>query len=50
MVRVSLVIRRTLYNTLGQQLWLKEREPYAKYPPLHAPETHNLSQVIQEVL
>jgi hypothetical protein len=49
LVRVSIVIRRTLYSTLGQQLWFKELESYAKYPPLQAPETYNLSQVIQEV-
>jgi len=34
---------------LGQQLWLKELESYLTYPPLQAPETYNLSQVIQEV-
>jgi arylsulfatase len=34
---------------LGHQLWLKELESYNKFPPLQAPETYNLSQVIQEV-
>jgi arylsulfatase A-like enzyme len=34
---------------LGQQLWLKELESYATYPPLQAPETYNLGQVIQQV-
>ena len=34
---------------LGQQLWLKELESYKTYPPLQAPETYNLTQVIQEV-
>jgi hypothetical protein len=34
---------------LGQQLWLKELDSYIKYPPLQAPETYNLTQVIQEV-
>jgi arylsulfatase len=34
---------------LGQQLWLKELESYVTYPPLQAPETYNLSQVLQQV-
>jgi hypothetical protein len=34
---------------LGQLLWLKELESYDKYPPLQAPESYNLSQVVQEV-
>jgi hypothetical protein len=34
---------------LGQQLWLKELESYQTYPPLQAPKTYNLTQVIQEV-
>jgi arylsulfatase len=34
---------------LGQQLWLKELESYKTYPPLQAPETYNLTQVLQEV-
>ena len=34
---------------LGQLLWLKELESYSAYPPLQAPETYNLSQVLQEV-
>ena len=34
---------------LGQLLWLKELESYGTYPPLQAPETYNLTQVIQEV-
>ena len=34
---------------LGQILWLKELESYATYPPLQAPETYNLGQVLQEV-
>jgi hypothetical protein len=34
---------------LGQLLWLKELESYDKYPPLQAPETYNLSQILQEV-
>jgi arylsulfatase A-like enzyme len=34
---------------LGQQLWLAELESYLTYPPLQAPETYNLTQVIQEV-
>ena len=34
---------------LGQVLWLKELESYAKFPPLQSPETYNLSQVLQKV-
>ncbi len=34
---------------IGQQLWLKHLESYIKYPPLQAPETYNLSQVIEQV-
>jgi len=34
---------------LGQSLWLKELESYQTYPPMQAPETYNLGQVIQEL-
>jgi arylsulfatase len=34
---------------LGQQLWRKELESYVTFPPLQAPETYNLTQVLQEV-
>jgi arylsulfatase A-like enzyme len=34
---------------IGQQLWLKELQSYEKYPPLQAPESYNLSQVIEMV-
>jgi len=34
---------------LGQQLWLEQLESYIKYPPLQAPETYNLTQVLQQV-
>jgi arylsulfatase A-like enzyme len=34
---------------IGQQLWLKELESYVAFPPLQAPETYNLSQVLAEV-
>ena len=34
---------------LGQLLWLKELESYQTYPPMQAPETYNLGQVIQEL-
>jgi hypothetical protein len=30
-------------------LWLTELESYKKFPPLQAPETYNLDQVIQQV-
>jgi arylsulfatase A-like enzyme len=34
---------------LGQLLWLKELSSYEKFPPLQAPETYNLTQVLNEV-
>ncbi|MGC2395693.1 MAG: arylsulfatase, partial [Rhodomicrobium sp.] len=34
---------------LGQELWLKELESYEKFPPLQAPESYNLSQVLEQV-
>jgi len=33
----------------AQLLWLKELESYQTYPPMQAPETYNLGQVIQEL-
>jgi arylsulfatase len=34
---------------LGQQMWFEHLESYNKFPPLQAPETYNLSQVLEEV-
>jgi hypothetical protein len=34
---------------LGQQLWLEHLSTYEKYPPLQAPESYNLSQVLEQV-
>ena len=34
---------------IGQQLWLKELESYEKFPPLQAPESYNLSQILEQV-
>ena len=34
---------------LGQQLWLKELETYKQFPPLQAPESYNLDQVVAEL-
>jgi arylsulfatase len=34
---------------IGQQLWLKHLETYSKFPPLQAPESYNLSGILQEV-
>ena len=34
---------------IGQQLWMKHLLSYEKFPPLQAPESYNLSQVLQEV-
>src|SRR5262249_55941184 len=34
---------------LGQQLWLKELESYKAFPPMQAPESYNLDQVLEQV-
>jgi arylsulfatase len=34
---------------IGQLLWLKELETYVAFPPLQAPESYNLTQVLQQV-
>jgi arylsulfatase len=34
---------------IGQQLWLKELESYVQFPPMQAPETWNLNQVLEQV-
>jgi arylsulfatase len=34
---------------IGQQLWLNEPESYKTFPPMQAPETWNLTQVLQQV-
>lgn len=34
---------------IGQQLWLQQLESYHTYPPMQAPETWNLQQVIDQV-
>jgi arylsulfatase A-like enzyme len=34
---------------LGQQLWLQHLESYNKFPPLQAPESYNLTQVLDQV-
>ena len=34
---------------IGQQLWLKELLSYEEFPPMQAPETWNLDQVLQQV-
>jgi arylsulfatase len=34
---------------IGQQMWERELESYVTYPPLQAPETYNLSQVLEQV-
>jgi arylsulfatase A-like enzyme len=34
---------------IGQQLWLKELESYKTYPPLQAPASYNLDQVLEQV-
>lgn len=34
---------------LGQQLWLKRLETFRQFPPLQAPETFNLDQVLAQI-
>jgi arylsulfatase len=34
---------------IGQLLWLKELESYKQFPPLQAPESWNLDQVIAQI-
>jgi arylsulfatase len=34
---------------IGQQLWAQHLASYEKFPPLQAPESYNLSQVLDEV-
>jgi arylsulfatase len=34
---------------VGQLLWLKELESYREFPPLQAPETYNLTGIMQEM-
>ena len=34
---------------IGQQLWLKELESYKTFPPLQAPASYNLAQVMEQV-
>jgi hypothetical protein len=34
---------------IGQQLWEQELASYEKFPPLQAPETYNLSGILQEM-
>jgi arylsulfatase len=34
---------------IGQQLWMKHLQTYEKFPPLQAPESYNLSQVMEQV-
>jgi hypothetical protein len=34
---------------LGQQFWLRHLETYKQFPPLQAPETYNLDQVMAQL-
>ncbi len=34
---------------IGQLLWLKELESYKQFPPMQAPESWNLTQVMEQV-
>ena len=34
---------------IGQLLWEKELMTYQQFPPLQAPESYNLSQILQQV-
>jgi hypothetical protein len=35
--------------SIGQQLWLEHLESYVKFPPLEAPESYNLSGIIDRM-
>ena len=34
---------------IGQQLWLQHLSSYEKFPPLQAPESYNLSGILEQV-
>jgi hypothetical protein len=34
---------------IGQQLWMEELMSYEKFPPLQAPESYNLSQILETI-
>ena len=34
---------------IGQQLWEKQRLSYRPFPPLQAPETYNLTGILEQV-
>ncbi len=34
---------------IGQQLWLKHLTSYHQFPPLQAPETYDLSGILEQV-
>ena len=34
---------------IGQQLWLEHLPSYEKFPPLQAPESYNLSGILEQV-
>jgi arylsulfatase len=34
---------------IGQQLWFKELESYKAFPPLQAPESYNLSGILDQM-
>jgi arylsulfatase len=34
---------------IGQRLWLRHLETFEKFPPLQAPESYNLSQILADV-
>ena len=34
---------------MGQALWLEQLNSYVKFPPMQAPSSYNLNEVMQEV-
>ena len=34
---------------IGQLLWVKDLKSYEKFPPLQAPETYNLSRIMEQI-
>jgi arylsulfatase len=51
LVQFSLTSFQYDWNILpiGQQLWLSWFETLKKFPPLQAPESYNLTQVMQQI-
>ena len=47
--RIELILVEVTLLPIGQQLWFKELESYKTFPPLQAPETYNLTGILDEM-